>query len=155
MGVFCCFLAKIYIVSSLLYRNMARIIQEIQGSWLFLINQDAVRNKAEVDEQMALENHGSLGKYIFFSDSQSSLIQLALTILEDYDLYHAKISISANHDKPGYDFVCCVYDASPRFLDELEKFGDEYYIRYRRWKSDAATLAGEYSKHFQKVSSFS
>ena len=133
---------------------MVRIIQEIRDSWLFLINHDAVRNKADVDEQLLFEDHGTLGKYIFFSDSQSSLIQLALGILEDYDLHQAKISITAN-EKKGYNFVCCVYDVEPRFLEEFEKFGDEYSIRYRKWKSDAATLAGEYSKYYKNEISVS
>lgn len=62
-------------------------------------------------------------------------------ILEKYNLFHAKVPLSdAPRPRPGHGFVLCIYDASPRFKDELKKYADEKTITYKHWKRDSETM---------------
>jgi hypothetical protein len=125
-------------------------VKEIKTpGWLYLENSSAKENKKEMELEIDKPNHGNIGKYMFFSDDKKLLIKIAKEILLRYNLFHAKVPLSDKpNPSPGFGFVLCIYDSSPKFKYELKQFADEKTIRYRYWKSDSATLDGQYSKEF-------
>ena len=90
---------------------------------------------------------GITGKYLFFSPDKQALIALAQCECADHGFKMAKVSTSAN----GGDFVLCLYWCDDSRKHELaERHKGTPNVKYRYWKSDAATLRGEYSKqHLQ------
>lgn len=122
-------------------------IQDV-GFWTYIVNEWAIENKELVIQQQKEEYHGTLGKYMFFSDDKQSLIDLAKEILKTYDLWHAKVPLSdtARSDK-WFGFVLCIYDYKNRYSKELAERTKEG-IAYRHWKSDTATIKWEYSKQY-------
>ncbi|MHA1227953.1 MAG: hypothetical protein ACTSPV_14495 [Candidatus Hodarchaeales archaeon] len=129
---------------------MSEITEMESPPWLFMHNLRATENKLKLEEEKVKPNHGTLGKYLFFSDDKSLLISLGKEILLKYNLYSAKVPSS---DKPrpnkGFGFVLCIYDCFPRFKRELRDYADGKTIHYRYWKSNTATLQGKYSKEFK------
>jgi len=123
----------------------------ITPGWLYLINSFAKDNKRDIDLELKKPKHGMIGKYMFFSDDKALLITIAKEILLKYKLYYAKVPLTDTpNPSPGFGFVLCIYDVSPRFKHDLKKFADEKTIRYRYWKSDSDTLDGKYSKEFRE-----
>jgi len=125
-------------------------IKEIEKkNWIYLINPSAKENMNDIELELFKPNHGNIGKYIFFSDDKQLLIKVAKEILQKYNLYNAKVPLT---DKPnpssGFGFVLCIYDSSPKFKHELRQFSDEKNVKYRYWKSDSATLDGQYSEQY-------
>jgi len=48
------------------------MIKEISDEdWIYLINESALENNLEISEELKKEKHGTLGKYLFFSDNQN------------------------------------------------------------------------------------
>ena len=125
------------------------IIEKIIGNWLYLINNEAEENYKEINIELNRPNHGTIGKYLFFSDNKDELLTLGKELLVKYNLYNAKVPMSDTPNKSvGFGFVLCVYDSEPRFKTEFRQYGDNKRINYRYWKSDSDTLSGSYSKEY-------
>jgi hypothetical protein len=110
--------------------------------WMYLINPVAGINKQEIAREMEKPNHGTIGKYLFFSDDKNQLIDLGKKLLAKYDLYIAKVPLS-NKPQSTRDkgFVLCIYDSTPKLENELAQYADDEKIIYQHWKSDADTLS--------------
>lgn len=125
-------------------------IKEIKKKdWLYLENPSAKENKKDIQMELIKPNHGTIGKYLFFSDDKKLLIKIAKEILLKYNLYNAKVpSTDEPNPSSGFGFILCIYDSLPRFKHELRQFSDEKNVKYRYWKSDSDTLDGKYSEQF-------
>lgn len=87
------------------------------------------------------------GKYLFYSADRDLLVRVVVEELEEGGFHRAKIKEVGKNIGP--DYVLCLY-----YKDDCRKYelGSKYRhregVRYRYWKSDEATRAGQYSKGF-------
>src|SRR4030067_3354703 len=84
------------------------------------------------------------GKYLFFCKDKDKLIGIATNEIENHGFHKAKVNDSLL--KGQTEHVLCLYykDYSKKY--ELAKRNkQEYGVKYRYWKSDTATLQGQYS----------
>ena len=125
--------------------------ENVQKDYTYYQNLSAKENSGLIKAELKKEYHGSLGKYQFFSDDRTKLIEIAKRILSEFNLFNAKISKTKRKAKEGFGYCLFVYDYKPRYKDEMKKYADEIIIKYRYWKSDKATLKGIYSKNFKKT----
>ncbi|UCG03371.1 MAG: hypothetical protein JSW11_05140 [Candidatus Heimdallarchaeota archaeon] len=44
--------------------------------WMYLINPEAGESKHEIAREYQKENHGTIGKYLFYADDKGKLIDL-------------------------------------------------------------------------------
>ena len=94
------------------------------------------------------------GKYLFFSPDRAALIGLAGVELAQYEFPAAKVP----YQRAGSAYVLCLYapDASRkrelagRLVDYRVQW-PEASLEYRYWKSNDATLAGQYSAQFLRT----
>ena len=87
------------------------------------------------------------GKYLFFSSDKEKLIQIAKNEIENHDFYKAKVNEELLEGQ--FEHVLCLYYKDDSRKNELaERNRVEYKEKYRYWKSDEATLKGEYSSEF-------
>lgn len=87
------------------------------------------------------------GKYLFFNEDQDRLIDIAEKEFNKYGFHLAKVSNQLLGRNTEY--VLCLYYMDRSRANELAKRNEEEYkVKYRFWKSDAATRQGEYSKEF-------
>lgn len=91
------------------------------------------------------------GKYVFFSSDRAALIGLAGVELAQYGFPAAKVP----YQGAGSAYVLCLYapDASRKreLADRLADYQATWPVadlQYRYWKSNDATLAGQYSPRF-------
>lgn len=85
------------------------------------------------------------GKYLFFCSKQQPLVDLARIEIEEHGFEVAKVS---QNNRSG-DYVCCLYWHDDSRKHELkERYWDQEHLKYRWWKSNAKTRAGEYSEKF-------
>lgn len=117
---------------------------EREGDWIYLSNYSAIENSDLSEIQFKQKLHGTLGKYLFFSNDKKALINLGKKILKEFNLWHAKVPFT---DTPtsfdGFGFVLCVYDYVNRFCTELSKYDEKGKINFRYWKSDKRSLIEE------------
>jgi hypothetical protein len=76
-------------------------------------------------------------------------VKIAKREIQNDDFYSAKIPLEGNN--LGEDYVLCLYyknDSKKKFLAEKYRKLEKEGIKYRYWKSDEATLSGDYSKQF-------
>ena len=89
--------------------------------------------------------HQITGKYLFFSESAAELRSIAERECSEHGFFLAKISkvpASSEH-------VMCLYWFNDNRKHELaNRHKNHSAVKYRYWKSDAATLSGEYSRQF-------
>lgn len=127
------------------------IILKNSVDWTYIINTDAIENRDKIISQVHRLNHGSLGKYMFFSDNKEKLISLGKEILLKYYLYNAKVpQTNIPKNSKGFGFVLCIYDEKNTYTSELCKYSSAD-INYRFWKSDYDTINGVYSNNFKGV----
>jgi len=87
------------------------------------------------------------GKYLFFSPNRDKLIEVATNEIEKHGFHRAKVNM--NLLKGQTEHVLCIYYEDDSRKNELaERNKKEYSVKYRYWKSDEATLRGQYSKEF-------
>lgn len=87
------------------------------------------------------------GKYLFFSPDRERLVSIALEEIESGAFHQAKIQMPSM--RTGEDYVLCLYYRDDSRKHELAaRYRGREGIRYRYWKSDEATLRGEYSERF-------
>jgi len=88
------------------------------------------------------------GKYLFFSANKNRLIEIAKSEILNHEFHLAKV----NSELLGKntEFVLCLYYKDDSRKHELASRQRTEYpdVKYRYWKSNQATLEGEYSKEF-------
>lgn len=110
------------------------MIRESNGYWIWLFSGNEPA-------------YGITGKYLFFSEDKDKLIQIATEEIENHDFHVAKVN--ENLLEGQTDHVLCLYYKDDSRKHELaERNKQEYGVKYRYWKSDEATLKGQYSKEF-------
>jgi len=114
--------------------------------WIYIVNFNAKESGILLSQEEKKEMMGSSGKYLFFSDNQNKLIELAKKVLEEFNLFTSKVS-----KKYKKGFVLCVYDFNPRYKNDLTKYSNSS-IRYRFWKSNKDTINNKYSEKYKNGS---
>lgn len=86
------------------------------------------------------------GKYLFFSDDRNLLIAIANDeVRNGFPL----AKVIAEEYKTGDEYVLCLYYKNNSRKNELaDRYEDIPFIKYRYWKSNEATLKGEYSQEY-------
>jgi hypothetical protein len=87
------------------------------------------------------------GKYLFFHEDKDKLLEIARNEIENHGFHEAKVN---EHLLEGQtEHVLCLYYKDDSRKHELaERNKQKYGVKYRYWKSDEATLKGQYSKEF-------
>lgn len=101
------------------------------------------------EDEKAIKNspYPITGKYLFFSEDKAALEKIALEEIKNSDFYKAKIPTEEH--KKGDEYVLCLYYKDDSRKHELaKKYKERGNIKYRYWKSNKATLEGEYSEEF-------
>lgn len=92
-------------------------------------------------------NYKITGKYLFFNENKEKLIDIASNEIEKQGFHRAKVNMSLLEGQTEH--VLCLYYKDDSRKHELAKRNkEEYGVKYRYWKSDLATLKGQYSKEF-------
>ena len=104
------------------------------GYWIWLLGEEK-------------PNYEITGKYLFFSSDKDKLIEIAINEIEKHGFHRTKVN---KHLLKGQtEHVLCLYYKDDSRKNELaERNKQEYGAKYRYWKSDEATLKGQYSKEF-------
>lgn len=87
------------------------------------------------------------GKYLFFSENRGALVKIALEELENGGFHRAKVNQEGGNVGPEY-VLCLYYKDDSRKHELARKYRNAPGIKYRYWKSDVDTLAGNYSQEF-------
>jgi hypothetical protein len=87
------------------------------------------------------------GKYLFFSTNKDKLIMIAMNEIKNHNFYEAKVNEELLDGQIEY-VLCLYYKDDSRKYELANRNRDEYKEKYRYWKSDEATLRGEYSQKF-------
>jgi len=116
-------------------KNTVRSMRtDIDENWIYLMR----------EERPSYKIHG---KYLFFNEDMDRLIGIAKKEIENHDFHVAKVS--NNLLKGQTEHVLCLYYNDDSRMHELaDRNRLEYGVKYRYWKSDAATQRGEYSQEF-------
>jgi hypothetical protein len=86
---------------------------------------------------------GICGKYLFFSESQQMLIDIAEEEIAKHDFFVAKVSTTPRNGT----YVLCLYWINDTRKHELaRRYPDDTYVQYRYWKSNEDTRKGIYSE---------
>ena len=104
------------------------------GFWLYLISEEK-------------PNYEITGKYLFFSPDIDKLIEIANNEIEKYGFHRAKVNMNLLKGQTEH-VLCLYYRDDSRKYELAERNKREYGVKYRYWKSDEATLRGQYSKEF-------
>lgn len=104
------------------------------GHWLRLISEEE-------------PNYVITGKYLFFSLDIDKLIEIAINEMEKHGFHRAKVNMSLLKGQTEH-VLCLYYKDDSRKYELAERNKQEYGVKYRYWKSDRATLRGQYSKEF-------
>jgi hypothetical protein len=91
------------------------------------------------------------GKYLFFCPDSAVLVGLAEDLLQNHGFQVAKLPVAGS--QVNGDYVLCVYYENDSRKRDLADVYREYYkenptLRYRYWKADSETSAGQYSALF-------
>lgn len=92
-------------------------------------------------------NYKITGKYLFFSSNKDKLIEIASNEIEKHGFHRAKVNMCLLKGQTEY-VLCLYYEDDSRKHELAERNEKEYRVKYRYWKSDEATLKGQYSKEF-------
>ena len=88
------------------------------------------------------------GKYLFFSEDQDRLIEIAKNEISNHGFHKTKVNSRLLGKSTEY-VLCLYYKDDSRKYELAERQKIEYAdVTYRYWKSDEATLRGEYSNEF-------
>ena len=92
-------------------------------------------------------NYEITGKYLFFNSDKARLIEIAINELENHGFHRAKVNMNLLKGQTEH-VLCLYYKDDSRKYELAERNNEKYGVKYRYWKSDEATLSGEYSKEF-------
>jgi hypothetical protein len=111
-----------------------KVRKHFDGYWIWLLSEKK-------------PTYAITGKYLFFSEDKDKLIEIAKNEIEKHGFHEAKVN-----DKllgRNTEHVLCLYYSDDSRKHELaERNRMQYHVKYRYWKSDEATLRGEYSPEF-------
>jgi len=104
------------------------------GYWVWLFNEEKPDYKIT-------------GKYLFFSSDKDKLIEIATNEIEKHGFHEAKVNMNLLEGQTEH-VLCLYYKDNSRKHELAERNKEEYGVEYRFWKSDEATLRGQYSPEF-------
>ena len=104
------------------------------GYWIWLLSEE------KPDYQIT-------GKYLFFSSDREKLIKIAKKEIKGHGFHRAKVNKNLLEGQTEH-VLCLYYKDDSRKYELAERNKQEYGVKYRYWKSDVATLKGQYSKKF-------
>ena len=110
-----------------------------------LINTDEYWIRFGKAEQSSSFTGNLGGKYLFFSNSQQQLIDIAKYEISIHDFEIAKVSVDANKN----DYVLCLYYINDKRKYELAERYKQSDVRYRYWKLNKTTRLGIYSEEYK------
>lgn len=87
------------------------------------------------------------GKYLFFCEDRDRLIQIAKNEIENHGFHEAKVNRELLEGQAEY-VLCVYYKDNSRKSELADRNQQEYGVKYRYWKSDEATLKGQYRPEF-------
>ena len=87
------------------------------------------------------------GKYLFFSSDKEKLIEIATNEIENHEFHKAKVNNNLLEGQTEH-VLCLYYKDDSRKHELAERNIQDYGVKYRYWKSDEATLKGQYSGEF-------
>ena len=87
------------------------------------------------------------GKYLFFCSVKDRLIEIATNEIEKHGFHRAKVNVNLLRGQTEH-VLCLYYSDDSRKYELAERNEKDYSVKYRYWKSDEATLRGDYSKEF-------
>ena len=88
------------------------------------------------------------GKYLFFSENQDRLIEIAKNEIINFGFHVAKVNSRLLGSDTEY-VLCLYYQDDGRKYELAERHSEQYSdTKYRYWKSDEDTLKGKYSEEF-------
>lgn len=88
------------------------------------------------------------GKYLFFSKDRERLLKIAENEILNHEFHLAKVNTRLI-GKNTEHVLCLYYSDDSRKHELAERARTEYPdVNYRYWKSNDATLRGEYSEDF-------
>ena len=93
-------------------------------------------------------NYAITGKYLFFSENNERLLEIAKNEILEHDFHVAKINNNLLGSNTEY-VLCLYYHDDSRKYELAKRYGGkDSDIKYRYWKSDEDTLKGKYSEEF-------
>ncbi len=107
---------------------------KFDGYWIWLFSED--RPDYEIT-----------GKCLFFCEDKNKLIGIATNEIENHGFHEAKVNENLLEGQTEH-VLCLYYKDDSRKHELAERNKQEYGVKYRYWKSDEATLKGQYSKEF-------
>jgi hypothetical protein len=111
-----------------------RVEIKFDGYWIWLFSEN--RPDYEIT-----------GKYLFFCEDKDKLIGIATNEIENHGFHEAKINENLLEGQTEH-VLCLYYKDDSRKHELADRNKQEYDVKYRYWKSDEATLKGQYSKEF-------
>lgn len=110
------------------------MIIKCDGYWIWVLKEEQPHYKIT-------------GKYLFFSEDKTTLIELAKNEIANHSFHQAKVNeFTIDRNK---EHVLCLYYKDDSRSDELATRNEqEYKVKFRYWKSDEDTRKGKYSKEF-------
>jgi hypothetical protein len=87
------------------------------------------------------------GKYLFFSEDKNKLLEIATNEIKNHGFEMAKVNENLLEGQTDH-VLCLYYEDDSRKHELAERNRQEYGVKYRYWKSDEATLEGQYSDEF-------
>lgn len=104
------------------------------GYWIWLFSEDK-------------PDYTITGKYLFFDANKDKLIGIAINEIDKHGFHEAKVNDRLLEGQTEH-VLCLYYKDDSRKHELAERNKREYDAKYRYWKSDKATLQGQYSKEF-------
>ena len=104
------------------------------GYWIWLLSEEKPDYKIT-------------GKYLLFSSDREKLIKIAKKEIEGHGFHRAKVNKNLLEGQTEH-VLGLYYKDDSRKYELAERNKQEYGVKYRYWKSDVATLKGQYSKEF-------
>jgi hypothetical protein len=108
--------------------------QRFDGYWIWLLSE----KKPDYD---------ILGKYLFFHENKDRLIEIARNEIDNHGFHEAKVNENLLEGQTEH-VLCLYYKDDSRKQELANRNKQEYGAKYRYWKSDEATLKGQYSQEF-------
>jgi hypothetical protein len=108
--------------------------EHFDGYWIWLLSEKK-------------PNYEITGKYLFFDEDKDRLIGIAKNEIENHGFHKAKVNRDLEEGQAEH-VLCLYYKNDSRKHELAERNKQEYGAKYRYWKSDEATLKGQYSKEF-------
>ena len=115
-------------------RSLSRMNVEFDGYWIWLSSEEK-------------RSYAITGKYLFFCEDKDKLIGIATSEIENHGFHRAKVNENLL-DSQTEHVLCLYYKDDSRKHELAERNKQEYGVKYRYWKSDEATLKGQYSNEF-------